>query len=34
MKIVLADYGAGNLRSVCSALGRAGAEALVRPTWP
>jgi glutamine amidotransferase len=29
MKIVLADYGAGNLRSVCSALGRAGAEAIV-----
>lgn len=26
MKVVLADYGAGNLRSVCSALGRAGAE--------
>jgi glutamine amidotransferase len=31
MKIVLADYGAGNLRSVCSALGRAGAEAVVSP---
>ncbi len=29
MKVVLADYGAGNLRSVCSALGRAGAEAVV-----
>jgi glutamine amidotransferase len=29
MKVVLADYGAGNLRSVCSALERAGAEALV-----
>ena len=26
MKVVLADYGAGNLRSVCSALGRAGAS--------
>ena len=26
MKVVLADYGAGNLRSVCSALARAGAE--------
>lgn len=26
MKVVLADYGAGNLRSVCSALERAGAE--------
>lgn len=25
MKVVLADYGAGNLRSVCSALARAGA---------
>jgi len=31
MKIVLADYGAGNLRSVCSALERAGAEAIVSP---
>ncbi|HEU0336943.1 MAG TPA: imidazole glycerol phosphate synthase subunit HisH [Gaiellaceae bacterium] len=29
MKVVLADYGAGNLRSVCSALARAGAEPLV-----
>ncbi|MGD0166512.1 MAG: imidazole glycerol phosphate synthase subunit HisH [Gaiellaceae bacterium] len=29
MKVVLVDYGAGNLRSVCSALGRAGAEAVV-----
>lgn len=30
MKVVLADYGAGNLRSVCSALGRAGgAETIV-----
>ncbi len=29
MKIVLADYGAGNPRSVCSALERAGAEAVV-----
>ena len=26
MRVVLADYGAGNLRSVCSALARAGAE--------
>jgi glutamine amidotransferase len=26
MKVVLADYGAGNLRSVCSALARAGAD--------
>jgi glutamine amidotransferase len=31
MKVVLADYGAGNLRSVCSALERAGAEAVVSP---
>lgn len=31
MKIVLADYGAGNLRSVSSALARAGAEAIVSP---
>ena len=29
MKVVLADYGAGNLRSVCSALVRAGAEPIV-----
>jgi glutamine amidotransferase len=29
MKVVLADYGAGNLRSVCSALRRAGAEPVV-----
>jgi glutamine amidotransferase len=29
MKVVLADYGAGNLRSVCSALARAGAQPLV-----
>lgn len=29
MRVVLADYGAGNLRSVCSALARAGAEAVV-----
>ena len=29
MKVVLADYGAGNLRSVCSALARAGAEPIV-----
>lgn len=26
LRVVLADYGAGNLRSVCSALARAGAE--------
>lgn len=26
MKVVLADYGAGNLRSVCAALSRAGAS--------
>ena len=29
MNVVLADYGAGNLRSVTSALGRAGAEASI-----
>lgn len=29
MKVVLADYGAGNMRSVCSALERAGAEPVV-----
>lgn len=29
MKIVLADYGAGNLSSVCSAFDRAGSEAIV-----
>jgi glutamine amidotransferase len=29
VKVVLADYGAGNLRSVCSALARAGADAHV-----
>ena len=29
MKVVLADYGAGNLASVCSAFARAGAEAQV-----
>jgi glutamine amidotransferase len=29
VKVVLADYGAGNLRSVCSALARAGAEPVV-----
>ena len=28
-KVVLADYGAGNLRSVCSAVERAGAEPAV-----
>src|SRR5690242_19698421 len=26
MRVVVADYGAGNLRSLCAALGRAGAE--------
>jgi glutamine amidotransferase len=31
VKIVLADYGAGNLRSVSSALERAGAETVVSP---
>jgi glutamine amidotransferase len=29
VKIAIADYGAGNLRSVCAALERAGAEPLV-----
>ena len=29
MKAVLVDYGAGNLRSVASALGRAGAQAVI-----
>ena len=29
VRVVLADYGAGNLRSVCSALARAGAEPVV-----
>ena len=29
MKVVLADYGAGNLRSVCAAFARAGATAVV-----
>ncbi len=29
MKVALADYGAGNLRSVCSALARAGAEPVI-----
>src|SRR5439155_3360906 len=29
VKVVLADYGAGNLRSVCSALERAGATPVV-----
>jgi glutamine amidotransferase len=29
VKVALADYGAGNLRSVCSALARAGAEPVV-----
>jgi glutamine amidotransferase len=32
VKIVLADYGAGNLRSVCSALARAGADPAVSET--
>jgi imidazoleglycerol phosphate synthase glutamine amidotransferase subunit HisH len=29
MTVVLADYGAGNLRSVCSAFERAGARTVV-----
>ena len=29
MKVVLVDYGGGNLRSVCSALSRAGAEPVI-----
>ena len=29
MRVVLADYGAGNLRSVCSAFARAGASPMV-----
>ena len=29
MRVAVADYGAGNLRSVCSAFGRAGADAAV-----
>ncbi len=29
MRVVVADYGAGNLRSVCSALERAGADPVV-----
>ena len=29
MRVAVVDYGAGNLRSVCSALGRAGAEPVV-----
>ena len=29
MRVVLADYGAGNVRSVCSALARAGADPVV-----
>ncbi len=29
MKVVLADYGAGNTRSVCAALARAGAEPVI-----
>ncbi len=31
MRVVLADYGAGNLRSVCSAFERAGARPVVSP---
>jgi glutamine amidotransferase len=31
MKVVLADYGAGNLRSVCAALARAGASPEISP---
>jgi glutamine amidotransferase len=34
MRVVLADYGAGNLRSVCSALTRAGAEPVVSADPP
>ena len=34
VKVVLADYGAGNLRSVTSAFARAGADARSRPTPP
>jgi glutamine amidotransferase len=29
VRVALADYGAGNLRSVCAALGRAGADPVV-----
>ncbi len=29
MKVAVADYGAGNLRSLCAALGRAGVEPVV-----
>jgi glutamine amidotransferase len=29
MRVAVADYGAGNLRSLCSALGRVGAEPVV-----
>src|SRR5688500_20202034 len=29
MRVVLADYGAGNLRSIFAALGRAGADPVV-----
>ncbi len=29
MRVAVADYGAGNLRSLCAALGRAGAEPVV-----
>lgn len=32
MRVALVDYGAGNLRSVCSALARAGAEPVVSGT--
>ena len=31
MKVAIADYGAGNLRSLSSALVRAGAEPVVDP---
>jgi glutamine amidotransferase len=34
MRVVLADYGAGNLRSVCSALTRAGVEPVVSADPP
>ncbi len=34
MRVVLADYGAGNTRSVCAALARAGAEPVVSTAPP
>jgi glutamine amidotransferase len=34
VRVVLADYGAGNLRSVCSALARAGGEPVVTDDPP